>query len=91
MFKPVNRYIHINVANEKPAERSSGIVLPDDYAPAKNSHLTTTVVAWSPDVRFAEQLTENCEIIVDRSMVEEITTPKGKFNVILDNYVIGIV
>jgi len=91
MFKPVNRYIHINMIEEKPAERSSGIVLPDDYAPAKNSHLATTVVSWSPDVRFAEQLTENCEIIVDRSMVEEITTPKGKFNVILDNYVIGIV
>ena len=33
MFKPVNRYIYIEVPEPKSNETSSGIVLPDDYKP----------------------------------------------------------
>tara|TARA_Y100000310_G_scaffold134643_1_gene133572 strand:- start:9072 stop:9347 length:276 start_codon:yes stop_codon:yes gene_type:complete len=91
MFRPVNRYIQIEIPDEKPIERSSGIVLPEDYEPKKDDHIVTAVLAWATDVRFSELLNKNCQIIVNRSMIEEITTSKEKFNVILDNYVIGII
>ena len=41
------------------------------------------------DVRF--DLSEGTKVVVDRSMIEEISIGGTIYNVILDNYVIGIV
>jgi hypothetical protein len=46
------------------------------------------VLRAADDVRF--DLCQNNKIIVDRSMVEQITIGSTNYDVILDNYVIGI-
>ena len=91
MFKPVNRYIHVEIADAEPSERDSGIVLPADYNPTLSTHVAARVKDWAADVRFARQLQKESEIIVDRSMLEEITLNKEKITVVLDNYVIAII
>ena len=94
MFKPVNRYIQIELPRSKPRPTSS-IVLPEDFKPAEEHHITAEVVAYASDIRFKDQLVmcggEGASVIVDKSMIEEISINNSKINVVLDNYVVGIV
>ena len=89
MFKPVNRYIYIEVPEPKSNETSSGIVLPDDYKPQEERHSVVSVVDWAEDVKF--KLKKNQRIIVDRSMIEEVTVYDTKVSLILENYVLGVI
>ena len=88
---PVNRHIQIKVDEQPTAERASGIVLPDDYEPTIDRYVIVTVVGYADDVRFCDHLIAGRKILVDQTMIEEITIDSEKITVILDNYVIGIV
>tara|TARA_Y100000590_G_scaffold368460_1_gene429135 strand:- start:532 stop:816 length:285 start_codon:yes stop_codon:yes gene_type:complete len=93
MFKPVNRYLQIELPRPK-AKTTSSLVLPEDYKPAEERHITAKVVAYAPDVRFKDQLVMcggGVSVIVDKSMIEEIAINNSKINVVLDNYVVGII
>ncbi len=87
MFKPVNRHILIDTLDKDEAKPT--IVLPDDYKPKKEKHATATVLSTSDDVRF--ELSQGTKIIVDQSMIEQIVLNDTTYNVVLDNYVVGIV
>ena len=89
-MKPVNRYIQIDLIEEK-NETLSGLHLPDDYQADKSRYVAATVIASASDVRFKELLKRGDVVIVDRGMIEEIVINKAKFSVVQDNYVIGIV
>tara|TARA_R110002020_G_scaffold92872_2_gene224404 strand:+ start:2373 stop:2660 length:288 start_codon:yes stop_codon:yes gene_type:complete len=94
MFKPVNRYIHIKLQKTE-VQTPSGIVLPDDFKPTEERYGTAEVVSYASDVRFKDQLAmrdgQGASVIVDKSMIEEITINNMKINVVLDNYVVGII
>ena len=90
MFKPVNRYIQIKLPEPKPQVISS-IVLPDDFKPTEERYITAEVVSCASDVRFKEQIAYGASVIIDKSMIEEITINNSKINVVLDNYVVGII
>ena len=94
MFKPVNRYIQIKLP-QVVAQTPSGIVLPDDYKPTEERHITVEVAAYASDVRFKDQLVmcggQGASVIVDKSMIEEITVDNERISVVLDNYVVGII
>jgi len=87
MFKPVNRYILVEEKKEEP--RESLIVLPEDYSPSEERYATVEVKEVAEDVRF--KLVPSTKIVIDKSMMEEITIGATNYNVILDNYVVGIV
>jgi co-chaperonin GroES (HSP10) len=87
MFKPVNRYILVEEKKEQSKE--SLIVLPEDYRPAEERYATVEVREVADDVRF--KLVPSSKIVVDKSMMEEITIGATNYSVILDNYVVGIV
>ena len=87
MFKPVNRYILVE--EEKTEQAESLIVLPDDYKPAEERYTTVEVKEVADDVRF--KLFPSSKIVIDKSMMEEITIGATNYSVILDNYVVGIV
>ena len=89
MFKPVNRYVLVET-QQKQAETVSGIVLPDSFKPAEERHAIVTVLDWADDVRFKNMLFMDSKIIIDKSMMEEIKVDGSRYNVILDNYIIGI-
>jgi len=90
MFKPVNRYIQVTV-RAAPPKTESGIVLPDDFKPTEERYITAEVVSYASDVRFGDQMAHGAFVIVDKSMIEEITINNSKINVVLDNYVVGII
>ena len=92
MFKPVNRYIQVKVV-EEPAmsTTTAGILLPNDYEPTEERYVQARILAWSPDVRFAEELSQDTTAIIDRSMVEEINSNGNRMYMILDNYVLGLI
>jgi co-chaperonin GroES (HSP10) len=90
MFKPVNRYIQIKLPEVVP-QTASGIVLPDDFKPTEERYGTAEVVSHASDVRFKDQIADGAFVIVDKSMIEEITINNSKINVVLDNYIVGII
>ena len=67
------------------------ILLPNDYEPTEERYVQARIVAWAPDVRFASDLSENTTAIIDRSMVEEISSNGALMHMILDNYVLGLI
>jgi len=89
MFEPVNRYILIDVPSPDPASENLSIILPEDYKAPEQSHLLVSAIRAAADVRF--DLQQGTKVIVDRSMIEEINVCGTIYNVILDNYVVGII
>ena len=90
MFSPVNRYIQIELQKAPPAPAST-IVLPDDFKPTEERHIIAEVVSYAADVRFKDQIVQGASVIVDKSMIEEITVNNKKINIVLDNYIVGII
>jgi hypothetical protein len=89
MLNPVNRYIWINVPTTDADNKESLIVLPDDYRAPEERFVRVSAVKAADDVRF--DVVRDDEMVVDRSMIEEITIGATIYNVILDNYVVGII
>ena len=90
MFKPVNRYVLIN--NRQPTvenETPTGILLPDDYKPTEERFTSYNVLGWADDIRFELDSTDS--IIVDNSMIEEITVDNLTYSIVQDNYIVGII
>jgi len=91
MFKPVNRYVEIALIAEEKPKTESGILLPDDFKPAEERYVPAEVLSVSDDVKFKELLTSGCTVVVDKSMVEAINFNNKNINVVLENYILGIV
>tara|TARA_R110002110_G_scaffold31394_1_gene110656 strand:+ start:3011 stop:3283 length:273 start_codon:yes stop_codon:yes gene_type:complete len=89
MFEPVNRHILIDVEHYPDSTPESLIVLPEDYAPEVDRHAQVSVLSAAPDLRI--DVGQGDKLIVDRSMIEEISVGGTIYNVILDNYVLGII
>lgn len=88
MFLPVNRHILIE-KDQDTNSLESLVVLPEDYKPKVEKHAVVRVVNSAEDVRF--DLKNNPRIIIDQSMIEEISINNTIYKVIQDNYVIGII
>jgi len=94
LLKPVNRHLLI-VPHVKKNETNTGVLLPDDYSPEENQYVEASVVDIAEDC--AEQFRhlrlssiDSKKIVVDRSMIQEITLKDRTHYVILENYVVGI-
>ena len=89
-FRPLNRYIEIELEPTQPPKTESGILLPSDFKAQEARHACVKVVSWDNEVRFAQSLNENSWLIVDKSMVEDVIVNGKTLNLILDNYVLGL-
>ena len=86
---PINRHIVI-VPNFSKKEEEPGILLPDDYKPQESRYISATIVDASKDCSLSfKTKAKHSEIIVDRSMIEEIVYREKSYYVILENYVVG--
>jgi hypothetical protein len=65
-------------------------VLPDDFKPTEEQYAIVKIKGWAEDVKFRNKLWVDHEIIVDRSMVEEVKLDNETIQVVLENYVVGI-
>jgi len=89
MFTPVNRHILIELPEAVDSSVQSLIVLPEDYQPEEERYVCVTALRGAPDIKV--KLSTPAKLIVDRSMIEEINVSGTTYNVILENYVIGII
>ena len=90
-FKPVNRYVEIQLSEQEPNETQSGILLPDDFKPTEERYAVANVISAADDVKFLKSLEEGCSIILDKTMVENINFGGESINVVLENYIVGII
>ena len=86
MFKPVNRHVLVSIRKDAPDTPS--IILPEDYKPEQQKHSVVNVLEKSDDVKI--KLLVGSKIVVDSSMIEEIVINNTTYNVILENYVVGV-
>ena len=90
MFKPVNRYVLVkNRTPKNESETPMGILLPDDFKPTEERYSSIEVIDWAEDVRF--DLSQGSSIVIDNSMIEEITVDNLTYSIVQDNYIVGIV
>tara|TARA_Y100000592_G_C5421036_1_gene293210 strand:- start:454 stop:735 length:282 start_codon:yes stop_codon:yes gene_type:complete len=89
-FKPLNRYIEIEVQPDRQPQTESGILLPSDFKIEESRHACVKVKSWDSEVRFANSLSNDSWLIVDKSMIEEVNVRGNTLNLVLDNYVLGL-
>jgi hypothetical protein len=89
MFKPVNRYILVDTPSEQDSQEQSLVVLPEDYKPEQERFIEVQTLAAASDVRF--DINHLPKLVVDGAMIEEISIGGTIYNVILDNYVVGMI
>ena len=89
MFTPVNRHILIELPQVVDSTTQSLIVLPEDYKPEEERYVCVHALRTAPDIQV--ELNVPAKLIVDRSMIEEINVGGTTYNVILENYVVGII
>ena len=88
MFIPLNRHVLVKRAEEEPEEKNSSFVLPDDYEKPKDSYEVVTVLANSEDSKL--DLAPYDSIVVERSMINTIKANGQEYDLVLENYVYGI-
>lgn len=93
-LKPVNRHLAI-VPHFKQEETESGVLLPEDFKKEESRFIKATVIDVATDckedfksLRYASVGTK--EVVIDKSMIEEIEVGEKTHYMILENYVVGI-
>lgn len=94
MLKPVNRHLLI-VPHVQKNETNNGVLLPDDYSPEENQYVEASVIdiAEDCDKQFRHlryNVIDSNRIVVDRSMIQEVTLKDKTHFMILENYVVGV-
>lgn len=94
VLKPINRHLSI-IPHLKKNETSTGVLLPDGFEPEEDRYITATVLDIAPDCSQSFQKMRGHSsldktIVIDRSMVEEISIRDKTYYTILENYVVGI-
>lgn len=97
VLKPLNRHLTIilHKSDKKATQEKPQVLLPDGYSDSSTDrYAAATVLEVAPDCSSSFQKIRSLEtslrtIIVDSNMVEEIVHRDKKYNVILENYVIG--
>lgn len=93
-LKPVNRHISI-VPHFKDEKTDSGVILPEDFKQEEARFIKATVIDIASDCkRDFHDLRYGTvgpkEVVVDKSMIEEVEI-NGKIHyMVLENYVVGI-
>tara|TARA_E500000305_G_scaffold111850_1_gene128303 strand:+ start:4952 stop:5254 length:303 start_codon:yes stop_codon:yes gene_type:complete len=94
-FNPVNRHLAITlqIKEKKEDNISSDILLPQDYRPLEEQYSAAKINSCARDcAQFSDEapyFSRGNTIIVERSMVKEITHAGEIFHIIQENYVLG--
>lgn len=92
-LRPTNRHLTI-IPHFIRREKSSDVLLPDDFKQEEATYVKATVIDVASDCcddfRRLNFSGENSDVIVQRSMIEEVTVDNKTHYMILENYVMGI-
>ena len=93
-LKPVNRHLLV-VPHVQKNETTAGVLLPEGFSPEEDRYIEATVVDIADDcssqfkhLRYSS--VDNNKILIDRSMLQEVTLKDKTYYMILENYIIGV-
>ena len=87
-FEPVNRHVWIDVLKEEKPQDPSHILLPEDYAPPQSKYAVCNVITAANDCTLNAAAGDL--IIVENSMINELSHGNQIYSIVLENYVYGI-
>ena len=87
-FRPKNKYLLVEMAEEKkPEGQTSGFILPDDYKKAE-THKVVKLVMASMGSRFIDS--QNAMILVPVNMIEEVKAFGRSYYLVPEAAVYGV-
>ena len=89
MLEPRNRHILVLPIEEQEKEEEMAVLLPDSYRKPQSEYVAVSVVSAAPDV--SQLLMSGDTLVIERSMLKEITFEESIYYLILENYVLGII
>jgi len=88
-FVPHNRHLWVDLIEEEKEKKESAVLLPDDYKQEESEFAVVKVKDFAPTCQ--QPWPRGVEAIVEKRMIREIVLGDETFNIILENYVLGIV
>jgi co-chaperonin GroES (HSP10) len=93
-FRPQNRYLLVQTQAQGDAE-NTGVLLPEGYSLPKDKYVTATVLASAEDCKrdsICNKLLyqKGARVVVDASMVENVSVAGNEHEIVLENYVVGM-
>ena len=93
-FQPQNRYLLVKTQTQEDAE-NTGVLLPEGYVSPKDKYVLATVLASANDckresVRNETLYKNGSKIVIDSSMVETVSMAGERYEIVLENYVVGM-
>lgn len=86
-FSPKNRYLLVETQKQEDSE-NTGVLLPEGYTLRKDKYVTATVLDAATDCKDA--IAHGTQVVVDASMLEEVSVSGETFEIVLENYVVGL-
>jgi len=93
-FNPQNRYLLIQTQKQEDAE-NTGVLLPEGYVIPKDKYVAATVLASAADCKRDSVYNkllyqQGTRVVVDASMVENVSVAGDEHEIVLENYVVGM-
>ncbi len=85
-FYPKNRYLLVQ--SQKQEDADTGVLLPEGYALPKDKYVSATVLISAEDCK--EELSTGTKVVVDASMLEEVSVSGQTYEIVLENYIVGL-
>jgi co-chaperonin GroES (HSP10) len=86
-FVPFNRHVLVELIEEEEKVTQSQVLLPTDYEKPKSPYVVCRVRDFADNCNI--QLSDGCEVVVQRSMIEEIVVHGQTYYLVLENYIYG--
>ena len=89
MLNPRNRHLLVIPQDEEEQDEERAVLLPENYRKPQSPYVAVSVLSVAPDV--SQLLMAGDTLMVERSMLKEVTFEGETFYLVLENYILGIV
>ena len=89
ILDPRNRHLLVELIPDEEESEISAVLLPENYRPTKSRHIAVMLLESAPDCSI--QCSQGSTLIVEASMLNEITHDNQTFHLVLENYVLGVI
>jgi co-chaperonin GroES (HSP10) len=83
---PFNRHLLVEPITEEEKKEQAMVLVPDDYRPAPR-HARVKVIEKAEDCKIP--VFSGAIVIVNSSMIEEVTVGEEVYSLILENHILG--
>ena len=87
IFKPFNRHILVEIIEEEEDNNDKPFLLPENYKKQKSPYALCKVLDFCCECKL--DITTQCTIVAQRSMIETIEILDQTYYLVLENYVYG--